>query len=126
MNQANLNKLVGKTIKKVTGLNKNSEEVTILFNDNSIATFFHEYDCCEDVVLYDFELTAKSLDSLIGAVVNDANETTSKYMAEDPEEDDGTWTFYNINTSKGCINMRWLGTSNGYYSEEVTVTYKEV
>lgn len=117
-----LNTIIGKTIVELHGIEKESDEVKILFSDGSVLNLYHWQECCENVSLYDFELTVKDIDKLIGGVINDAR-ADSSYASDDGEcrDDSCTWTFYNINTSKGCINMRWLGQSNGYYGEGVDV-----
>lgn len=35
------------------------------------------------------------------------------------EWDSHTWTFYRFVTMLGTVTVRWLGESNGYYSESV-------
>lgn len=118
-----LKEIVGKTISRIEGLEVESQFVDIYFTDNTKLEFSHWQNCCEHVALNDFELTT-SLDKIVGGVINDAREDVSDGDGDDWVSQ--TWTFYNINTSKGCINMRWLGESNGYYSESVDLELVEV
>lgn len=112
--------IVGKTIESVIGLESQSEKVVLTFTDDTYVIFHHQQSCCESVYLEDYELTGK----LEYGVINDAYSTSK---CDDDEECDNIklWTFYNINTSKGTLNLRWYGTSNGYYSVGVSVNYIE-
>ena len=88
----------------------------------------HEQDCCEDVHI---DEVIGDWNDLIGTPIFLA-EVVSNW--EDPraaknEDDDDywslpdslTWTFYKLSTMKGSVTIRWYGTSNGYYSEEVSI-----
>jgi len=115
--QVELSELVGKTIKSVTGLEKGSEEVRIFTECNCEFLFYHSQDCCETVDLNDFETDT---DDFSGALIVKAEESTNSEDETGIEYPDSfTWTFYKIETTKGEIWMRWLGESNGYYSESV-------
>jgi len=76
---------------------------------------FHSQDCCENVRLHDI---AGDLSDLLHAGPVLMAECVTQ-DAEDASES-GTWTFYKLATKKGYVTLRWLGESNGYYSEEVT------
>lgn len=116
--EVGLDVLVGKTIHHITGMNEYSPEVKIITECEHEFIFTHLQDCCEDVSLVDFEL---GCDDFSAAVIVSAKlETNESYS--DCEYDDypsQTWSFYKIETTKGEIWMRWLGKSNGYYSESV-------
>lgn len=109
--------LIGKVIVEVSGLEEYSNEVHIRTTEE-VYTFYHEQDCCEVVLLEDYEMDG----DLNGATILSAEEVESGY--EDACES-GTWTFYKVETTKGGLWMRWLGESNGYYSEAVYIR-KEV
>lgn len=119
--QKEVTELVGKTITEVEGLELNSEYVTFYTQCGKVYQLYHEQDCCEDVDLQDFEGDA---DDIVGGIVLSAEERTNEGDEEFPDKpseycESFTWTFYDIQTTKGSLWLRWLGESNGYYSESV-------
>lgn len=121
--KAELSDLVGKQIIGITGLEEESEEVRIFTECGNEYLFYHDQDCCEGVDLYDFDGDPSDL---VGAVITSAEVVSNsgddyENAEEKPSErsESWTWTFYKIETNKGGLWMRWLGESNGYYSEEV-------
>ncbi|CAH0448121.1 hypothetical protein SM033_00297 [Vibrio phage vB_VpaM_sm033] len=118
------NGMVLETITKIVGLEKESDCVEIHTASGDVHVFYHEQDCCEYVRLNDFEGDAEDF---VGALITDAFEITDYNDTCDEEGSDEsyTWTFYKIQTNKGELWMRWLGESNGYYSEEVTYNHRK-
>ena len=89
---------------------------------------YHEVDECDhDAWLED---VTGDMDDLLNSPIITAYESSSSNDAapiipppnDRMHDDSWTWTFYRIQTAKGCITMRWYGTSNGYYSESVDLT----
>lgn len=91
-----------------------------IVTDKGTLVFCHYQDCCESVCL---EEIVGDKDSLIGEEILLAEEVSS---GDEPAPEYGesfTWTFYKIQTMNGDITLRFLGTSNGYYSEAVDVRW---
>lgn len=111
--------LNGKTITRVEGLEAGSDEVRFYCTDGSEYLMYHEQDCCESVSVYDVCGDASDLE---GGLVVEAREESNSDKPSDwnPNyEESFTWTFYHRQTTKGHVVIRWLGESNGYYSESV-------
>lgn len=110
--------LKGKTITDIEGLEKNGDEVYIKTSDGCVYKMYHEQDCCESVWIED---VCGDVEDLIGSPVLVAEECTNvDGLAKLPNSDESyTWTFYKLSTAKGYVDIRWYGTSNGYYSEGV-------
>ena len=107
----NFDILLGRVIEKI---DFQSEE--IIFHCNTGRSFImrHHQDCCEYVSV---EEVIGDLDDLIDTPILEADERTR----QNPNaSDSGTWTFYELRTNKGSVTIRWYGSSNGYYSEEVS------
>jgi len=115
MKRIEIKELVGKMISGIDGLEDYSDKVEIHTVCGATITFYHEQDCCESVALEDYCLDSE----LEGAWIISAEEVYSD--AGDDVSECGTWSFYKIETDKGGLWMRWLGESNGYYSESVDI-----
>lgn len=106
----------GKTITKITGAEVESNYVLFECSDGSKYLMFHQQECCECVYVEDI---CGDVKNLIGYPLFKAEETSNE---EDVASEDysATWTFYHLATIKGYVDIRWYGTSNGYYSEGVS------
>lgn len=101
------------------------EELILEFTDNTILKFYHNQDCCESVYLEDI---CGDLDDLIGNPILELVAISSQNQPKNIPPKGGeseTWTFYKISTIKGSVTIRWYGTSNGYYSEEVDFIFEK-
>ena len=110
--------LVGRTLCKVTA---DDEEMRLYLSPDNYVRFYHEQDCCESVYIEDI---CGDLDDLVDAEILFAEEVNGETPVSDSkgyEPDSCTWTFYRFQTTKGSVDVRWYGESNGYYSESVEV-----
>lgn len=78
---------------------------------------YHDQDCCESVSLED---VVGDWNDLLYSPILLAEESTSDDAPKYEGDESFTWTFYKLATAKGYIDLRWYGTSNGYYSEAVS------
>lgn len=116
---ANFSELKGKTLKEIRGLKTGNDNVRFITEEGEVYHMFHDQECCEDVRIED---VCGDVDDLIGSEILMAEEASNYCGGEGrlSEYDDSyTWTFYKLATIKGYVTIRWYGTSNGYYSEDV-------
>ena len=105
--------LTGKTLVRVDGLESGSERVEFICVDGDRFVMYHSEDCCERVTVED---VAGDVSDLSDAEVLVAEESSNQDDPP-PSAESWTWTFYRITTPRGLVVIRWLGESNGYYSE---------
>lgn len=118
MKNVEIDVLKGQTISKIVG-GVGDDKLVLETTGGKKYTMFHSQDCCESVWLEDI---VGDLDDIIGSQILDAREdTNSDNILPDRSDDSFTWTFYIVSTIKGTITLRWYGTSNGYYSEDVEI-----
>jgi hypothetical protein len=112
--------LVGVTLASIVGGEVGSDRITFEAQDGRTWCMYHSQDCCEVVQVEDI---AGDLNDLIGVPITQAEESSNSEDRKQGEsmvgEESFTWTFYRIATAKGLVVIRWLGESNGYYSESV-------
>jgi len=123
---AELKDLIGKKLKSVARIDYGFggyNEIIFTTINNKKYHLYHRNNCCENVYIEDI---CGALNDLVGSPITMAEEIDNKVSASATKKANGgympesyTWTFYKFATIKGYVTMRWLGTSNGYYSESV-------
>jgi len=108
--------LEGQTLLNISGAVAGSEEIIFEAKDDKNYQMNHRQDCCERVVV---EEVIGDVSDLIGSPILLAEEVVSKDELGRNTYESQTWTFYKLSTIKGSVTIRWLGESNGYYSESV-------
>lgn len=109
-----IKQLEGLTLTSITGMIRGSSEVVFESRCGRRFRMYHYQDCCENVTIED---ACGDVEDLIGHPINGAEERTMKGPSR---YESSTWTFYELSTNRGSMTLRWLGTSNGYYSEHVS------
>lgn len=110
--------LQGHTIVSIEGMEKGGEEVKFTRSDGAVVEMSHLQDCCEHVRIVDVNGDPSDL---IGSPLVLAVESQSGDWPVGDDVESYTWTFYRFRTANGDVDVRWLGESNGYYSESVDV-----
>ena len=128
--------LIGKVLTSASQCQGENEELVLETEDMKLI-FTHDQDCCESVVIEDI---CGDLGDLVGHPILMAEEVSSVKPPENVTKqrdiekaeakandvyywgiDSETWTFYKFGTIKGSVTVRFHGSSNGYYSESVSV-----
>ena len=113
---AKIEDMVGKIFTRVTGGVGDGE--LVFENDTERFVFFHHQDCCESVDINDI---VGDLEDLVGEPLLIAEEVSGATEPDEEHYESYTYTFYKFATRKGYVDVRWLGESNGYYSEGVSL-----
>ena len=121
-----LKDLIGKIMVKVAHIvEARGHKILFVTHDGERYKLWHNLDCCESVVVED--ITGR-LEDLVGAPITLAEERTNKFNPDGvfiEYQGSFTWTFYTFATTKGHVDIRWYGESNGCYSEGVDFDFDD-
>ena len=116
MNATTFENMIGLTMKSVVG-DRGDDVMTFTSECGKVFTFAHYQNCCESVSIEDI---CGDLSDLVGAPLVVAEEVSNVDDVPEVSAESYTWTFYRFVSLKGSVTVRWLGMSNGYYSEGVS------
>ena len=110
-NTSKFEQIQGMTITAV--VYKEVNESLLIHLNTHVLEMIHHQDCCETVYLAD---VVGSFEDLIGYPLLEVSETivNNELIGES-----STASYYNFRTIKASVQLRWVGESNGFYSEIV-------
>lgn len=123
--------LKGLTIKSMIGASAGSDEILIETECGKTFKMHHESPRpfpsiriarCESVSI---DSVVGDVSDLIGVPILLAEESESDQPPKNENDESYTWTFYKLGTVKGYVDIRWYGSSNGYYYSE-RVDFEEI
>lgn len=120
-----MKQLIGKVPVRV---DQADQRITMHFADGSKADWMHVQDCgeyvrVEDVVGDWSDLYGHPLLVAEERISDDRDGVAPDDLPRDDESN--TWTFYTFRSVGGSVDVRWHGSSNGYYSESVDFFFSE-
>lgn len=118
--ESSIEELLGETLTHAFSRKTDGDEI-IFRTKKTEFKMYHEQDCCEHVSIEDIN---GDLNDLIGSPIIVSMERSNRSQGNN--DDSETWTFYDISTIKGWVTIRWHGSSNGYYSESVNISRREI
>lgn len=107
--------LVGKTLVALYVDEFHSDQIYLLDSDNKLYVLYHSQDCCENVWI---ESVVGDVKDLLDNPLLVAEESTVD-LSNTASYESATATFYKLATIKGYVDIRFVGESNGCYSESV-------
>lgn len=107
--------LIGKKFDRVYQSEYDGNDAIYFENDKETFVLGHTQNCCEGVYIDDI---VGDLNDLIG---NELNIAECVYEYGDEDYGTYTWSFIKFATIKGYVDIKFHGSSNGYYSEEANV-----
>ena len=118
--EAKFEDLLGQHITDWQG-KEGDDEITIVTVEGNTYRMWHNQGCCEgvyvDSIVGDWSdlilLPLLKAEEVCHLNTNPPGVTVPDY------QDSYTWTFYKLATARGYVDIRWYGSSNGYYSERV-------
>lgn len=110
--------LVGEVLTYIDTDEKNDEIMLTTASGRKIK-IYHDQDCCESVRIED---TQGNWHDLVGKVIVEASEDV-KPQGDPPPEYPDSWTRTTLTfrVDGATVISRWIGESNGYYSESVDI-----
>ena len=108
--------LIGETLTHIDA-DESGDTIRMETASGKVITLYHFQDCCESVRIED---TQGNWHDLIGKVIVGAEKRDGQF-GEPYEADSWTRTEFTFKVDDATVISRWIGESNGYYSESVDI-----